>query len=162
MMKVHVRHVCIGLALIGFALLGGCGKKKYQAPPIDQNAMAGNWVELVKAPSGRSAPQTNQKQTAFRHLTINADKTFVFTLVDDSGKQIGTQKAEGTVAVNTEKHEITFTITNNGFQPNDKGANWAPATSSTLQEELVDGSTKMLIFSITDVGGTSARYKKAE
>ena len=160
MVKMHVRHVCFGLALASYALFGGCGKKEYKAAPIDESLLPGNWVQIEREKTtARMNQRSDSKAKGVRHLTINADKTFTFTICDASGKPIGDKKAEGTLAVNTEKHEITYNVTTNTFKSDDAGATWVPASSYTIQKELVDG-TETLVLSVTEVGGSTTRYKQ--
>lgn len=164
MMDMYRKSACLGLALMTFAMFSGCGKKEYKAPPINEGALAGNWIEMEKKAqlSARTAQPTQEKQTTFKHLTINPDKSFVFTVCDAAGKPLGGGKAEGTLSINREQHEITFTVSNSTFKAGDAGANWMPAISNSFKEELIDGATKMLILTVTDANGSVAKFKKAE
>lgn len=164
MKDMYRKYVCLGLALMTVAMVSGCGKKEYKAPPIKESALAGNWIEMEKKSqlSARTAQPTQEKQTTFKHLTINPDKSFVFTVRDASGKPHGESKAEGTISINHDQHEITFTVSNSTFKAGDPGANWVPAISNSFKEELIDGATKMLILTVTDANGSVAKFKKAE
>jgi len=140
----------------------GCNKGPTR-PPIEEAAIVGDWIEVVKeaSTSARVAP-TGEKKT-LRHLTLNADKTFTFSLRTKSGKPLkGDFKCEGTWSINAELIQLEFKVSNSTFPENDERRDWAPETSLGLTKRDVAGSGITEVMIAEDLMGSPTTYMRAQ
>lgn len=165
MIRSNKRLVFLGLLATGMMIATGCGKGSRKPPPVDENALAGNWIEYTGkiTSSPRARTTDTKKKKSIRYLTVNADKTFEFSLKDNSGKPAKKgKKVEGTWEINLEEQEIIFTVTNNAFKAGEEGHDWAPMSSYGPKEKDVSGQGMMMMLSVADISGSSTMYKRAD
>jgi|GEM_PF-4174893 len=166
MMRITARLSLVAAAALSYAALSGCGEKRYKAPAIEESDLVGQWTQVEKeisASSRRRSNPSNTKEFKFkRHLVINQDKTFVFSLRDLSGNPYAEdKKAEGTWAFDAKSDEIVFTVANSTFEAGGEGADWVPSTGLTLREERVSDSEQAMVLTIGETGGKSGKYKRS-
>ena len=147
-------RLLVGTALVMSGLVvAGCEKKPVR-PKVDTSAMAGTWVEK-KTDAGRGRVQVVGPQS-LRHLTINSDKTFEFTLTTDSGQAID-GKATGTWAVEGEM--VVFDVKENTFKK-EEHKQMAPASSDGVFEREFTDRGKVMQLEVIDQDDAPAYFEK--
>ena len=157
MMHATKRLVWGGLLATGVVMAIGC-EKGPRRPAIDESAIVGSWIEVVEqaAPSPRVRARAETKYV--RHLTINADKTFEFTLRTKSGEP-AKLKSEGTWAV--EEKVLVFKVTDSTIADKDERRNWAPESSDGIREKDIAGEGLIEVIETIDLEGMLVNYKRA-
>ena len=152
-----------GLLAVGIALATGC-QKKYTPPPIDTSAIVGNWIEVVEqVPTSPRVPVASAKKH-LRHVTINADKTFEFTLRTASGVPVKKKNSEGAWEVRPEEGAelLYFEVANTTFGEDDERRDWAPMSSIGIRKRDVGGHGVVETLVIEDLEGENITYIRAK
>lgn len=158
MIRSMKRLVWGGLLTAGVVIAIGCDKGP-RRPTIDESALVGSWAELAEqaAPSPRVQPRAVTKYV--RHVTLNADKTFEFSLRTKSGEPTKF-KSEGTWAI--EEGTIVFTVTSSTIPDEDERRGWAPDTSDGTREKDISGEGLIEVLQIVDLDGMAVNYKRGQ
>ncbi len=158
MIRSMKRLVWGGLLAAGVVIATGCDRGARRAT-VDESAIVGSWIELVEkaAPSPRVAPRTETKY--LRQLTLNADKTFEFSLRSKSG-EAAKFKSEGTWAI--EEDLIVFKVTSSTIGEKDERYNWAPESSVGVRERDISGEGLIQVLAIADLEGMVIDYKRGQ
>jgi len=146
------------LLVAGTLIATGCGKGRTQEAVLSDSLVVGSWLE----PPPREMPSARRAQTVarefVRHITINADKTFVFSLRTlDGGPTKDDKKVEGTWAIDSAQNMVILTVTKNPFKSNETGYDWVPETLSEMAEKEIAGQGQTDIMYAMDLGGRSAK-----
>lgn len=152
-----------GLLAVGIAVATGC-QKKYTPPPIDTSAIVGSWMEVVEeAPANPRMPTASPKKY-LRNLTINADKTFEFTLRTASGDPVKNRSSEGAWDVRAEEGAelLYFDVANTTFGEDDDRRDWAPVSSIGIRKRDVGGHGVVETLVIEDLEGENVTYIRAK
>jgi hypothetical protein len=157
------RRVTLGVLLVtGVLVATGCGKSRPKETTLNDTLVTGSWIEVppkAAAPSARV--RSSAPQEFLRHITVNADKTFVFSLRTLDGKPTkDDKKVEGTWELNTELNLIEFTVGNNPFKTNETGHDWVPETMSQLGKKDVPGKGMTEVIFVSDLAGGSAKLMR--
>jgi hypothetical protein len=154
-MMIHSmkRLVWGGLLAAGVVFAVGCDRGP-QRPAIDEASLVGSWVE-VKDKGARSPRMAPLPESPFvRHVTLNADKTFEFSLRSKSGEP--KFKSEGTWAI--EEKMIVFKVTSSTFPENDERRGWAPESSEGVKKKGAGDE----VLPILDLDEMVVDYKRAQ
>lgn len=153
------KRVTVPLLLVaGMLVVTGCGKSRPQEAVLTDAAVVGNWLETAptNVSSGRRAKTETQEYR--RHVTLNADKTFVFSLRTLDGDPTKDNKqTTGTWKIDTEQNMVMFTVAENGFKAGETGRDWVPEFLYQLARKDIDGRGMTDVIYSTDLTGKSAR-----
>jgi hypothetical protein len=157
MIRSMKRLVWGGLLVAGVVIASGCDRGA-RRPTVSESAIVGTWVEMVEkaAPSPRVRARPESKYV--RRVTLNADKTFEFSLRTKSGEETKF-KSEGTWAI--EEGAIVFKVTSSTFPENDERADWAPESSVGVRQRDVSGEGTIEVLPIVDLEGMVVDFKRA-
>jgi hypothetical protein len=160
MMNCVSKPVTLFVLLAAGALIAtGCGKGRPAETTLTDALVAGSWLEIAPkvVPSARRA-ETVKPQNFLRHVTLNADKTFVFSLRTlDGAKTKDDKKVEGTWEIDKEMNVVVFTVTDDPFKSGEEGYNWVPETLSQLIKKEVEGLGKTDVIYAEDLAGGSSK-----
>lgn len=146
------------LLVAGTLIATGCGKGRTQEAVLSDSLVVGSWLEAPprEIPSARRA-QTVAREFV-RHITINADKTFVFSLRNlDGSLTKEDKKVEGTWTIDSAQNLVVLTVTNNPFKASETGYDWVPEALSEMAEKEIAGQGKTDVIYATDLTGRSAK-----
>ena len=136
------KRAALPVLLVASALVAsGCGKSRPQEAILSDATVVGSWIEAPReaAESSRRA-RPSAPQEFLRHVTLNADKTFVFSLRTlDGAPTKDNKKAEGKWEINTDLNVIEFTVGSNQFKSGETGHDWVPETMSEMAQKEVAG-----------------------
>ena len=146
------------LLVAGVLVATGCGKSRPPETTLSDSAVAGSWLESApKVVASARRTQTAEPQQFLRHITVNADKTFVFSLRTlDGAPAKDDKKVEGTWEIDSEQNMVILTVTNNPFKPNETGYDWVPEKMFDLTQKEIAGEGKTDIVYATDLRDRSA------
>ncbi len=154
------KRVTVPLLLVaGVLVVAGCGKGRAQEDILTADTVVGDWLESppkVLPPSARRAK--TKPQNFRRHVTLNADQTFVFSLRTLDGDPTKDNKqTTGTWDVDTDQNMVIFTVTDNPFKSSETGRDWVPESLSEMtQKDIADRGMTDIIYA-TDLTGDSAK-----
>jgi hypothetical protein len=154
------RRAALPVLLVASALVAsGCGKSRPQEAVLSDAAVVGSWIEAPpKAVESARRARPSAPQEFLRHVTLNADKTFVFSLRKlDGAPPKDDKKAEGTWELNTQLNVIEFTVGTNQFKSGDTGYDWVPKTMSEMARQEVAERGMSDIIHAYDQTGSSAK-----
>jgi len=154
------KRAALPVLLVASALVAsGCGKSRPPEAILSDAAVVGSWIEAPpKAVESSRRARPSAPQEFRRHVTLNADKTFVFSLRTlDGAPTKDDKKAEGTWEINTELNVVEFTVSKNPFKSSETGHDWVPETMSELaQKEMAEGGMSDVIYAY-DLAGRSRK-----
>jgi hypothetical protein len=142
-----------GLLAAGIVMAIGC--ERSGRPPIEVPAVAGDWIELVEAgaPGARTPAVREGEKKEYRHISLNADNTFVLTLQTKAGTPAkDANKVEGTWTLG-ERNLIIFTVMNNTFPEGDPRRDWEPVRSLGVVRRTVAGKGEVDVLTVEDQTG---------
>ena len=152
---------CLTLSILlvtGVVIATGCGKSRPKELALSDAAIAGTWVETAPKVAASARRMRTTQQEFIRHLVMNADQTFVFSLRElDGSPTKDDKKIEGTWAIDSEQNVVALTVTNNPFKSSETGYDWVPETLSEMTNKEIQGYGKTDVIYATDVGARSAR-----
>jgi hypothetical protein len=146
------------LLVAGILIATGCGKSRPQELTLTDSAVTGSWLE--SAPTTTASPRRAQTSEPkfLRHVTLNADKTFIFSLRTlDGAVTSDDKKVEGTWEIDSEQNAVALTVTKNPFKSSETGYDWVPETLSEMTQKEIAGEGKTDIIYATDLAGRSAK-----
>jgi hypothetical protein len=153
------KRVTIPLLLVaGVLVVAGCGKSRPEEAVLSDDAVVGNWLESPPKVVASARRAQTEPQKFLRHVTLNADKTFVFTLRTMSGDPTKDDKQiTGTWEIDGEQNMVMFTVTDNGFKAGETGRDWVPESLHEMtQREIADRGMTDIIYA-TDLASRSAK-----
>jgi len=162
-MKIAISTRLAAAAIVAACVVATVGcQKKYVPPPIDPTAITGDWVQYVE-----TAPENPRVRAAappkyLRHLTINADKSFTFSIVNKDGSPANPNwNAEGTWEVRKEEgggEMLYFTVTKNNIPDSSEYHGWVPASSIGIRPHEIGSRGRIDAMDVADAAGAGAVY----
>ena len=150
-----------GLVAAIVAVVAGC-EKKYVPPPVDTAAIVGDWIQFVEETPVNPRVRAAEPSKYLRHLTINGDNTFVFTICTKDGKPVkDSWKATGNWAARASEKEaemLYFDVGQSGFSESEAQSGWVPVSSVGVRKHELSGRGETEALIIEDAEGESATY----
>ena len=153
------KRVTVSLLLVvGVLAVTGCGKSRAQEAVLTDDAVVGDWLESPPKVVASVRRAQTEPQKFLRHVTLTADKTFVFTLRTLDGNPTKDNKqTTGTWEIDSELNMVIFTVTDNAFKSGETGRDWVPESLSEMTRKDIADRGKTDVIYATDLAGGSAK-----